>query len=188
MRSHDHKRSPGGRRFSGAMQALMNLLVLGRKHRSLLSAFLRFSYCSTRERSSSSICVSGGDGRVPCLQAMLSECTIPTRTACCKGRPGLSIDRRCNRRTRARGTRTFYRHVSTQPYGNSGKPRASLSLTSPLFDLCRHSRDYSRVGAAVGTPVEAADLVDKMVESDGYDLHLSNLKTPVLPETAPELK
>ncbi len=42
---------------------------------------------------------------------------------------------------------------------------------------------YARVGAAVEMPGNAVDMVDAMIKSDGYDLHLSNLKAPDLSET-----
>ena len=47
---------------------------------------------------------------------------------------------------------------------------------------------YARIGAADEMPMNAGDLVDAMVRTDGYDLHVSNLKDVQLRETVPEIR
>ena len=79
--------------------------------------------------------------------------------------------------------------LSTHPDGelweSARKLQSDLASSQSLAGI---EDIYARIGAADKMPMKAEDLVDAMVRSDGYDLHLSNLKTVDLPETASGLR
>ncbi len=79
--------------------------------------------------------------------------------------------------------------VSTPLDGDLWQSARKLqSELAPAQSLVGIEDVYARIGAADEMPMDANDLVDAMVRTDGYDLHLSNLRTVELPEAVSGLQ